>query len=132
MAGARFPPFVDWTRSSTAIFIDNLKQHPCLWKDTIKEYKDLDARHAALEKILRVMAYSIENLTIDDLKKKFNTLRTQFRKEDRLVENAKKSDAGINFYMPKLWCYNRLTFLKEDDLHLAATTSPDGSGNKVK
>ena len=130
MAGASFPTIVEWTRSSTVIFIDNIKLHPCLWRVTIKEYKDRDARHAALEKILRVMAHTVENLTIDDLKKKINTLRSQFSREYRLVENSKKSDSDINFYMPKLWCYNRLTFLKEHDIHLATTTS-DVSGNKV-
>ncbi|XP_067635077.1 uncharacterized protein [Eurosta solidaginis] len=52
-------------------------------------------------------------ITINDLKKKWKGLRTQYLQECRSVQNSQKSGAGLDdIYRPRLWCFDQLKFLQ--------------------
>ena len=57
-----------------------------------------------------------ENATKEDVKKTFNVLRTNFRKELKKVNDSKKSGTGIaELYAPSLWYYEAMMFLKDQE-----------------
>ena len=123
---------VEWTRRNTTMFITCLREHPCFWKVTRDDYKDRDVRNSAVKTMISAMRKSMFDLTSESLKKKWNTLRTQYRKEHRLVLNSKKSGAGTaDFYVPKLWCYDQLSFLDEADVHHESVSSQDTGDTQV-
>ena len=63
----------------------------------------------------------------DSNKKKINALRTNFRKELKKVESSKPSSAGEEdiqyIYVPKLWYYHELTFLRDQELPRSAISN---------
>ena len=49
-----------------------------------------------------------------NVKKKFNSLRTNFRKELKKMRYSKKSGAGTDeIYDPTLWYFNEMSFLQD-------------------
>ncbi|XP_036341832.1 uncharacterized protein LOC118751166 [Rhagoletis pomonella] len=66
----------------------------------------------ALHDILAKMQEIDGCITVDYLKKKWKSLRTQYLQECRSVKNSKKSGAGVDdVHCPKLWCFDQLKFL---------------------
>ena len=63
-------------------------------------------------------------LTLEIVMKKINILRSQYRRELKHITVSRKSGAGAeDVYIPTLWCFDMLTFLKDgDDLTPAAST----------
>ena len=123
-------PF-EWTRTLAAQFLDILPQYPCLWKFKSADYKDRYKRQAAAEEIKLILGV---NVSLNDLIKKIQTLRKQFRKEKNLVEDSKKSGAGRDdVYAPKLWCYDALKFIIDDEPRISQTTldSPTQVSNHI-
>ena len=69
------------------------------------------------------MSHHIVGLNEEDIKKKINTLRTQFRRELRLVAASKKSATEV--HEPKLWCFQKLHFLNEGEEQLESKSNLD-------
>ena len=58
-------------------------------------------KEGAWEEIKQKLNEEGNSYTIDELKKKLNILRTQYCKEQKLVDNSKKSGSGSNYlYIP--------------------------------
>lgn len=54
--------------------------------------------------------------TIDTVKSKINTIRCTFKKELIKVKSSQKSGSGVDeIYVPKLWYYNLLQFLTDQE-----------------
>lgn len=54
------------------------------------------------------------NATVDNVKKKINSLRAGYRKEYKKVQNSKRTGIGTDqVYVPKLWYYSQLEFLND-------------------
>ena len=63
---------------------------------------------------------------MDDLKKKFNALRTNFRKELKKVDISKKSGAGTEeIYEPTLWYFDDMRFLIDQETHAESLNTMD-------
>lgn len=78
------------------------------------EYKDRNERVVALTTITREMQKKYLSVTTTDIKRKIDTLRNQYRREMRQIENSRKSRAGTDdVYSPKLWCFDDLSFLAD-------------------
>ena len=86
-------PIAEWTRQATGSFINLLQEYPCLWKVKSQHYKNKNLRSLALEKILLEMKQMecMRDVNIENLKRKINTLRSQYRKEKKLELDSKKS-----------------------------------------
>lgn len=108
---------LSWSRPHTLLFIDILKQQPCLWKTKSKEYKNRILRNAALKSVSLEMTNKINcTVTPDIIMRKIHTLRTQFRREVKAVEDSVKSGAGSqDIYTPRLWCFDELCFFNDGD-----------------
>ena len=80
----------------------------------MKSYKNRDKRITALKAIAAEIRTHDTAVTTDDIKKKIDTLRNQFRRELKKLKNSQKSGArSEDVYVPKLSCFNELTFLSE-------------------
>lgn len=54
--------------------------------------------------------------SIDTKKSKINTIRCTFKKEPSKVKSSQKSGSGVDdIYVPKLWYYNLLQFLSDQE-----------------
>lgn len=96
-------------------FIDLYRELPCLWKVKSKGYYDRNKRHEALEKLIELCKAVCPNPTIEYVTKKIANLRTVFKKELNKIRASQKSGAGTDeVYVPRLWYYESLMFLKEE------------------
>ena len=76
------------------------------------------------------LRYTCPAITTGDIKRKIETLRNQHRREMRLVENSRKSGAGIDdLYIPRLWCFNELSFLNDGDTVRPSLSNIDNATN---
>ena len=114
---------IEWSKKNTSVFIDLLKDRNCLWQVGCKDYKNKVLRDAAIKAITATMSRHIVGLNEEDIKKKINTLRTQFRRELRLLAASKKSATEV--HEPKLWCFQKLHFLNEAEEQLESKSNLD-------
>lgn len=102
-------------------FIENYRELPILWDVTLKQYSDKNKRNQAYEKLLAIYKQINKNATIQDVKRKINSLRTNYRKERKKVEGSQKSGAGTDeIYEPKCWTFKELSFLNESSVSYVA------------
>lgn len=103
-----------WNRGSVNLVIENYKKRPLLYDSKNSLYKNRSKRLEALEEILHDVADNCsfaanQGLNTDDIKQKIHTLRTQYFKE---LNKVKESTLTGNLYVPKLWCFKKLSFLE--------------------
>ncbi|KAL1493968.1 hypothetical protein ABEB36_009647 [Hypothenemus hampei] len=98
-------------------FFELYKEQECLWKIKLPSYHDKNARKRAMG-ILVAKFQEVKNDANENfVKKKINNFRTSYKRELKLVKNSSKSDAGSEeIYKPKLWYFELLSFLGDQDL----------------
>ncbi|KAK9738520.1 Zinc finger, C2H2 type [Popillia japonica] len=100
------------------------KQQPCLYTVRSKEYRNKHARIRALENIQRALYLLKPDVTVADIKAKFQGLKTNFLTEYRKHEKSLKSGAGEDdVYHPTLWYYNDMFFILEHCIPRRSTDS---------
>ncbi|KAJ8022116.1 hypothetical protein HOLleu_39523 [Holothuria leucospilota] len=93
---------------------------PALWKIKSDDYMNRDKKADAYNVLLQKYKEHFPEATLEELKKKLNSLRTNFRSELRKVERSAKSGAGTeDLYVSTLWCFDALLFLRDQE-----TTAP--------
>jgi len=113
-------------------FIEIYKNEPCLWQHKSKEYHDRDLKLAAY-KILEEKFKEVDpEATIDTVKSKINTIRCTFRKELGKVKASQKSGSGTDeIYIPKLWYYDSLQFLKDQEVPRESRSNISGDDEET-
>ncbi|XP_019893712.2 uncharacterized protein LOC101891538 [Musca domestica] len=97
-----------WNRHLVQLLISKYRRHEHLYNTNNPQYLDREARLKSLQDIAKSLQRINANITIYHIKKKIHTLRTQYLKELReLQENAVGKATA-----PKLWCYRQLAFLE--------------------
>ncbi|XP_041361956.1 uncharacterized protein LOC121377927 [Gigantopelta aegis] len=92
------------------------RELPALWKVKTDDYSNRGKKDLAYEKLLAKYRERFENATKEDVKKKFNALRTNFRKELKKVNDSNKSGAGTEeLYESTLWYYDAMSFLQDQE-----------------
>lgn len=78
-----------------------------------KDYLKRDKKNASYEKLLAEYKGLKIDATVEDVKKKINTLRSNFRKEVRKINDSHRNRTGENdqIYKPSSWLFKHLTFL---------------------
>ena len=90
------------------------------------EYRNRDKKATALQKIAEHMNNGGELFSAKDIKKKIDTLRNQHRRERRQFQKSVKSGTGADdVYIPRLWCYDALSFLNDGDDPRPSVTNID-------
>lgn len=95
-------------------FISAYKDLPELWDVRNEAYTKKQIRDVAYKKLLVFYKKIKSNATVEDVKKKINSLRSNFRKELKKVALLKRSDAAIEGAHEPLrhsWLFEELQFL---------------------
>lgn len=98
-------------REFTSLLIYLYRESPELWRVNSKDYFNRKKRSAALEKIVGFLKTLKPDFTVERLKQKINTLRTNFNREHKAMEEKRLSGAD-EVAEPSLWYYNELSFIK--------------------
>ncbi|KAK9719369.1 Alcohol dehydrogenase transcription factor Myb/SANT-like [Popillia japonica] len=94
-------------------FIEQYENFPELWNASHPHYMNKNKRNLALEKMLESYKAIKPNATREDVRKKINSLRTNYRKEVKKIIKSKRSGIGTdNVYEPSSWVFHCLKFLK--------------------
>ncbi|EDW53450.1 GM12846 [Drosophila sechellia] len=69
---------MEWTREKTLQLISEYRSRRGLWDMTCDEYRKKDVKQRLLNEVSQVLG---GNIPINELEKKFHTLRTQYHRE---------------------------------------------------
>lgn len=95
-------------------FIAKYKLLPELWDVRSQEYCKRDKKNAAYEQLLTIFKTLKCDATVDNVKNVIYSLRSDFRKELKKIDDSKRNGAGIDdIYQPSSWVFKELTFLTD-------------------
>ncbi|CAH2085195.1 unnamed protein product [Euphydryas editha] len=115
---------VSWTKEFLLEFIELFKAQEPLWFIKSKDYYNKQKRNQCYDLLLEKLKSIDPNASRDTITKKINNLRSSFRKEFKKVMASKVSGAAADqIYKPKLWYYEDLLFLKDQEEALDSTSS---------
>ncbi|XP_077292210.1 uncharacterized protein LOC143915433 isoform X1 [Arctopsyche grandis] len=93
-------------------FIENYETLPLLWDQTHPDYCNKFKRNAALGKLLRIYIRLKPGATVIDVKRKINSLRSNYRKElKKIIASKSSGDSPDDVYSPTSWTFYALNFL---------------------
>ncbi|XP_073831522.1 uncharacterized protein [Musca autumnalis] len=116
-----------WKKETVEQLILCVQQYPSLYNVQSPDYVDRIKNAQCWNQILLDLLVLDPGLDLKEIQRKWRNLRVQFTKEERFVKNSKKSGAGLlDIYVPKLWCYDLLSFPKS---HIAMRGSKDNIEN---
>ncbi|XP_063816753.1 uncharacterized protein LOC135056001 [Pseudophryne corroboree] len=95
-------------------FISLYREEECLWLTSSPDYSNKQKREAAYNCLVEYSKPTFFEASMAWVRKKIANIRTVFVKENRKVEESKRSGAGTDkIYVPQLWYYKELNFLLE-------------------
>ncbi|XP_030370466.1 uncharacterized protein LOC115621076 [Scaptodrosophila lebanonensis] len=92
---------MEWTREKTLLLINEYRQRRGLWDMTCDDYRKKDVKQRLLTEVSDVLG---GNIPIQELEKKFHTLRTQYHRE---ISRMKRKEP----YNSKWFGFKNLNFL---------------------
>ncbi|XP_053956534.1 uncharacterized protein LOC128862115 [Anastrepha ludens] len=104
-------------------FIHTYRDLPVLWDTSLRDYTNRDKRAEAYEQLVPIYRYLKRDANVEDVKKKINTLRTNYRKELKVVESARRNGT---IHHPRCWTFHELDFLRNTEKFLAVNPSTRG------
>lgn len=124
---------IEWTKGSTLQLIELLKSHPCIWQSKHTAYRVKSVRRASLYSIARELSKSMNCvITSSDIMKKMHTLRSQYRREIRMLELEKPDAGSEEKNPPRLWCFQNLKFFDMDDIPHTSSSTIDVAEAKTR
>jgi len=110
--------------------IDVYRELPALWKVTCEDYSNRRKKDVAYNTLLEKYRERYEDATKEDVKKKLNALRTNFRKELKKVIDSETSGAGGEYvYESSLWYYDAMLFLRGQETPAPSRSLLDAGGS---
>lgn len=98
-------------------FIEIYETLPELWDASNSSYMNKVKRNLALDKLLNVYIKIKPGAKREDVRKKINTLRSNYRKEVKKILSSKRSGAGLDeVYNPSSWVFHALSFLRKTEV----------------
>ncbi|KAG5871353.1 hypothetical protein JTB14_019750 [Gonioctena quinquepunctata] len=93
-------------------FIETYESLPELWNSSLDIYINKTKRNAALNKMLVIYKKLKPEAKLPDVRRKINTLRSNYRKELKKIDTSKRSEIGTDeVYQPSSWVSYALQFL---------------------
>lgn len=130
-----FPNVRECCEQQSCDFVSKYKDLKCLWDIRCKDYSNRDKKKDAYSELLVVYKLIKPEVSIDDVKKKINTLRSNFRKELKKIHDSKRSGAGADdIYQPSSWLLEELAFLAdlEKPVDSISSINDDTNNDKVR
>lgn len=98
-------------------FLHLYHDYPALWKIKSTEYSDRNLKNNAYKALIEKYKEVDPNADKEIVKKKINSLRTNYRKELKKVKASYRSGTGTDdIYVPSLWYFNELQFLQDQEI----------------
>lgn len=121
-----------WSKEFTVDFIELYRNYPCLWRIKSSDYSDRNKRNNAYENLCSKLQEIDETATKETVVKKVDSLRSNFRKELKKIKESKRSGAGTdNVYIPKLWYFEKLQFLLDQETPRSGVSNiPESESNE--
>ncbi|KAI8115246.1 hypothetical protein CVS40_12508 [Lucilia cuprina] len=110
-----------WNRKMLEMFIDLYRENACLYDKRHQDYNNKTIKANVLKSMLTQMRKFLPTLELVDIQDKIKVIRAQFSEE---VTFADAAGAG---YVPQLWCFEKLQFLRE---HLTCWPTDDTDSNE--
>lgn len=95
---------------------------PALWDVKCKDYTNRGKKKEQYDVLIKKYREYIPNADKQDVIKKINSLRTNFRKELKRVRETKKSD-GKEDVLPSLWYFEEMKFLQNIEAPYSSDTN---------
>lgn len=90
---------------------------PALWNIKSKEYSNRIKKKEQYDQLLQKYKEKYPDADKQQLVKKFNSLRTNFRKELKRIRDSEKSGAGADDIVePTLWYFEDMKFLIDQEI----------------
>ena len=90
----------------SCLLIELCRQNPCLWNVKADVYKDRNKRVAAINNKSAELQKSGLFANASEVKKKIESIRSQYRRELRKLEKSKSSGAGADeVYTPDIMAF---------------------------
>ncbi|XP_023942156.2 uncharacterized protein LOC112048733 [Bicyclus anynana] len=106
-------------------FILKYESLPQLWDTSDIRYSNRFERYWALEQLLPIYQKLKPYATVEDIKKKINSLRSNYRRElKKYIASARSG--GNSLYYPKVWYFPYLSFLRKLELTEGQHEIPPG------
>ncbi|KAF5305199.1 hypothetical protein FQA39_LY09287 [Lamprigera yunnana] len=106
---------MSWSRDEVGLLIDEYKKYPCLYATKSKEYKNKHAHGRALQNIEVELRVTKPDVTANDIKIKFDGIKTNFLTEHRKHAKSIHSGVGdndVNLYTNAVY-FDKLRFVLE-------------------
>ncbi|XP_075159633.1 uncharacterized protein LOC142232829 [Haematobia irritans] len=102
-----------WKKELVELLLLKYQEHENLYNVRDPAYLGRVKRSNSLFKISEELKEINKDVSVEAVKKKIHSLRTQYLKESREVGSSKRSGVGVeDVYEPKLWCFDQMEFLK--------------------
>lgn len=106
--------------------IEVYRRLPALWDTKSKDYSNRYKKNEQYEQLLLKYREKYPEADKSQLVKRFNSLRTNFRKELNRIKNSEKSGAGADDIIePTLWYFDEMKFL-------VGLAEPSASQNTIR
>lgn len=98
-------------------FIELYRGLPALWQVKSKDYTNRTKKAEAYDLLIEKYKELEPNATRETVKRKINSMRSNYRKELRKIRELQKTDSddGPSIYEPSLWYFDQLAFLGQHD-----------------
>ena len=110
----------EWTENETEQLIEYYKQNDILWNHSLSSYRDRNLKELSYTKLSELLP----GRSHDDIKNRWNVLKTIFNREVKKEEDSKVSGTGTDAVYTSQWKYLKsLMFIKgSDDVDPAVST----------
>lgn len=99
---------------------------PELWNMNCEGYKNREKKRQSWLVLLEKYKAIDPNASVEILKPKLNNIRYCYRRELRKIMRSEKNGATSDeVYVPQLWYFNLLSFIKEQELSIITAESED-------
>ena len=92
----------EWTENETEQLIEYYKQNDILWNHSLSSYKDRNLKELSYTKLSELLP----GRSHDDIKSRWNVLKTIFKREIKKEEDSKVSGTGTDAVYTSQCCFN--------------------------
>lgn len=101
----------EWQKATITDLINAYKENENLYNTKHKLYFHKQARAKSLDNILQAVRKTKSDVTVNDIVRKIQILRTQFGQEINKMEKSKSLGNDDLIYVPKIWWFKHLQFI---------------------
>ena len=106
-------------------FIEVYRSLPALWDVKCKDYSNHAKKGEQYDVLIEKYRENYPDAEKQEVVKKINSLRTNFRKELKRIRDTEKSGAGAEDVEPTLWYFDEMKFLVTQETPTATISTMD-------